>query len=94
MKPVFKCDYCSQMGTEEEIREHEIECINNYDRRSCYTCKYKKIHTSPSIRYECEKGIDIPEGSICEFCNSYERKEYADLIFRNSFNGNPFGGFW
>ena len=37
MKPVFKCDYCQFMGTEEEVSEHEPKCFDNYDRRSCYT---------------------------------------------------------
>ena len=41
MKPVFKCDYCDKMGTEEEIREHEEKCTENYDKKSCYTCKHR-----------------------------------------------------
>ena len=76
MKPVFKCDYCSEMGTEEEIREHESKCTENYDRKSCYTCTHKKLRTKDSnLYYECEAGIDIPMGKFFEFCKSYERKE-------------------
>lgn len=94
MKPVFKCDYCSKMGTEEEIREHEIMCTDNYDRRSCYTCMHKKIgkiinknvddiiNGKALTVYECRLGKEIPEGKIFEFCNSYERKEET---------GNPLG---
>lgn len=79
MKPVFKCDYCSQMGTEEEIREHELVCIDNYDRRSCYTCTHKKIATKDGKWcYECSAGIEIPVEKIFEFCPSYNRKEKTD----------------
>ena len=54
MKPVFKCDYCSKMGTEEEIREHEPKCFDNYDRRSCFTCIHKTMKTNDKqLCYEC-----------------------------------------
>lgn len=79
MKPVFKCDYCSHMGTEEEVREHELICMDNYDRRSCYTCVHKKL-TSKDKQwiYECKADKEIPKGKIYEFCPSYERKEKPD----------------
>lgn len=87
MKPVFKCDYCSKMGTEEEIREHEPSCVKNYDKKSCHTCKYKKIkYKDTQWGYECTiDGIDIPSGKIFEFCEAYEREEttrhpFADLV--------------
>ena len=79
MKPVFKCDYCSKMGTEEEIREHEPQCIDNYDRKSCFTCVHKQTKCKDGKWcYECEIGIEIPEGKLFEFCESYERKEKTD----------------
>lgn len=90
MKPVFKCDYCSKMGTEEEIEEHEPKCTDNYDRRSCYTCVHKKIcrvvdkdvddiiNGKALIVYGCRLGKEIPEGKIFEFCPSYERDEKYD----------------
>lgn len=92
MKQVFKCDYCKFMGTEEEVKEHEPICIDNYDRKSCYTCQHKgKLSmVNGLIKYECCKEIDIPEGKIFEFCNSYERKEKIDNPFGNIFN-NIFG---
>lgn len=92
MKPVFKCDYCSKMGTEEEIREHEPKCFDNYDRRSCYTCvhrEYKDGSHFGDCLYECKAGIEIPEGKFCEFCDSYERKEKNPLL--NNIFGNWFG---
>lgn len=87
MKPVYKCDYCKFMGTEEEVREHELNCMDNYDRRSCYTCKYRGMAhiVDKLVKYECNKRINVPAGSIIEFCKSYERKPkpdspYSDLI--------------
>lgn len=91
MKPAFKCDYCSKMGTEEEIREHEPKCFDNYDRRSCYTCKHKTLKSvvKNCCCYECKVGVEIPEGKLIEFCGSYERKEKPDTV-ANLF-GNLFG---
>lgn len=86
MKPVFKCDYCSKMGAEEEIKEHEPICTDNYDRKSCHTCKHKKIdrvvdkdvddiiNGKAVMVYKCRLGKEIPEGKIFEFCPSYEKK--------------------
>lgn len=99
MKPVFKCDYCQFMGTEEEVREHELNCMDNYDRRSCYTCKHKMITCSHKIEnneitwmYKCSKDVDVPEGKIYEFCNSYERKLKPESplfdTVRSFFGGN------
>lgn len=81
MKPVFKCDYCSKMGTEEEIREHEPVCTDNYDRKSCYTCIHKRIKSKDGKWfYECEADCEIPEGKIFEFCHSYGRKERPETL--------------
>jgi hypothetical protein len=64
------------MGTEEEIREHEPNCMNNYDKKSCYTCANKKTRVKDGKWFfECEAGEEIPEGKIFEFCKKYERKE-------------------
>lgn len=80
MKPVFKCDYCSFMGTEQEVKEHEINCVHNYTRRSCHTCKHQKYKTAMS--YECAEGKEIPEGKFIEFCGKYEKRDRT---------GGPFG---
>lgn len=86
MKPVFKCDYCSQMGTEEEIRDHEIKCTDNYDRKSCYTCAHKKIRSNNGEwYYECTSGKEIPHGNIIEFCPSYSKKEKTNSILSDLF---------
>lgn len=88
MKPVFKCDYCSKMGTEEEIAKHELECFDNYDRKSCYTCTHKEFsHVANNmIVYKCKLGKEIPEGKIFEFCPQYDRREDGH-IFTNLFGG-------
>lgn len=89
MKPVYRCEYCDHMGTEDEVRAHEEKCIENYNRRSCFTCKHK---TWKSIhQYECDFGNEIPEGKIFEFCGQYEREEKKDNPFANLF-GAMFGG--
>lgn len=93
MKPAFKCDYCSKMGTKEEIREHEPKCFDNYDRRSCYTCKHKVLKSvvKNCCGYECKVGVEIPEGKLIEFCDSYERKERDVNPLMDNIFGNLFG---
>lgn len=94
MKPVYKCDYCSFVGTEEEVKEHEPNCTENYDMRSCHTCKNRgrvifKEDGMNKMKYECEAGKDIPEGCVINYCNLYEQKEkslYGDLV-RSMFGG-------
>lgn len=76
MKPVFKCDYCDYMNTEDKVKEHEITCTENYDRKSCFTCKHKSFKSMH--QYQCTCGKEIPEGKIFEFCPQYERKEKLD----------------
>ena len=98
MKQVFKCDYCSKMGTEEEIKEHEPKCLDNYDRKSCYTCVHKNINCNHNIKedkaiwvYKCELGKEIPEGMVYEFCDTYERK--ANPYNLGDLFGDLFGGY-
>lgn len=93
MKPVFKCDYCTFMGTKEEVEEHEVKCTDNYYRKSCYTCTHKSIKTKDGQWYfECEEGIEIPAGKIWEFCELYHRKENTPNTLTDIFGG-LFGGF-
>ena len=75
MKPVFKCDYCNFMSTEDEVKKHEPSCYSNYDRKSCHTCEHKKHKSLKSI--ECACGKEVPDGKIYEFCEVYKRKEKA-----------------
>jgi hypothetical protein len=39
MKQVYKCDFCSTIGTKAQIREHEVKCIFNPENKHCYSCK-------------------------------------------------------
>lgn len=93
MQPVFKCDYCKFMGTEEEVKQHEEECRDNYTKRSCYTCQHRQTLLSPNIHFECDKGKEIPEGSLIEYCTCYEQKEKDELTdkLKDIFSSGPFG---
>ena len=42
MKPIYKCDFCSTTGTEEEIYQHEAYCDCNPNRKACSCCENKK----------------------------------------------------
>lgn len=87
MKPVFKCDYCEFMGTEEEVRQHEPVCMDNYDRKSCYTCVYKELSfRDEKYSYKCKMNKEVPEGKIFEFCPQYERKVKVNM-FSDLFGG-------
>lgn len=89
MKPVYKCEYCDYMDTEDEVKDHEITCMDNYDRKSCFTCKHKR-HKNITT-YQCNCGKEIPEGKIFEFCPQYERGEKSDSplvdLFGDIFKG-------
>ena len=89
MKPVFKCEYCDFMGTKEDVEKHESECVDNYDKRSCMTCKYVRYKNFNSC--ECITGKIIPEGKMFEYCPSYERKEKTD--YKGTIN-DLFGGIF
>lgn len=92
MKPVFKCDHCDFMGTEEEVKRHEPICRNNYDVRGCYTCKHRGELKSveDGFKYECYNGKEIPINSIYQFCEKYDEKERPKYSFFNIFNNFGF----
>ena len=91
MKPVFKCDYFEFVGTEDEVRAHEAQCFENYNKKSCFTCKHK-THKD-LFNFNCEVGKEIPKGKYFEQCSQYERKDEPDWsgkmndIFRSMFGG-------
>lgn len=89
MKPVFKCDYCNFMGTQEEVEKHEPTCIDNYDKKSCYTCEHREFKNLK--QFGCAYGKEIPEGKIFEFCSKYEYKEKKNYDLSDIFSGF-FGG--
>ena len=77
MKPVFKCEYCTFIETEEEFKTHEDTCIDNYDKKSCYTCKHREYLSLKQIK--CNAGKEIPENTIYKNCDKYECKEESKL---------------
>ena len=89
MKPVFKCDYCQFMGTEEEVSKHEPRCFDNHDRRSCYTCVHRGELNMVNglLNYKCKKCVPIPRGTILEFCESYERAPKPDTPWFDATRG-------
>lgn len=91
MKPVYKCDYCDHMGTEDDIRKHEVECFYNYDRKSCHTCKHRDPKSL--TQYKCLLGVDILEGHLIEFCGKYEWNEKGQPKTVTDIFGGFFGGF-
>lgn len=90
MKQLFRCEYCSETGTAEEITKHEAECLHNYTKRSCMTCKYVENNFT---KFTCNAGKDIPEGKYIEQCSNYERDE-KDHTGKNIFSGTLFGGLF
>ena len=40
MKQVYKCEYCSFIGTAAEVTEHEKTCIYNPDVKCCANCRW------------------------------------------------------
>lgn len=90
MKPVFRCDYCEQMGTEKEISEHERECQKNPENRSCMSC----ANASGMTHIKCSLGKEIPAFNCIIHCVDYvpggdpehkTLKSFADIF------GDPFG---
>lgn len=87
MKLLYRCEYCNEMGTEEEIREHEESCLWNYTKKSCYTCKHasRKLMT-----ITCDAGVELESGKYMEGCRKWEHDE-QNHARKNPF-GNIFGG--
>ena len=91
MKQIFRCEYCDKMGVKEDIIKHENECISNYTKRSCFTCKHAE---NKITRFICKNGQELPEGQIYEHCRSWEWDE-KDHISRNPTAFNTlFGGLF
>ena len=91
MKPVFMCEYCDFIGTAEQVEKHEVTCSENYDRRSCLTCKHRGF--LKFNHYKCACGNEIPENKIYEFCRDYDREERTEAMKFDNILGGLFGGF-
>lgn len=92
MKPLYQCDYCDKIGTEEVIAQHELNCICNYNRKSCFTCKNAGPLGTTNIG--CRAGKVIEKGRVYENCDLWvwdEKNHTTDnLVGTNSL----FGGFF
>jgi len=82
MKPLYRCDYCSEIGTEEEIKKHEATCTKNYNLKSCWTCKHyggiKSWKDINSLQVSCKLGVEISVNTVPQNCPSYERYKEDD----------------
>ena len=87
MKPIFRCGYCDQTGIKEEIEKHEQECIYNYTKKSCLTCKHAE---NKIVRVTCKRNVEIPDGKMYENCGLYEWDEKHTTGVTNIF-GSLFG---
>lgn len=58
MKQVWKCDFCLQTGTQEEIEVHEKDCSFNPANKTCWTCRFRYEEGAPISGFwnECELG--------------------------------------
>ena len=90
MKQLFRCEYCTEVGTEEEIKNHEDKCLYNYTKKSCWTCKHK---VGSFMALECNAGIELEPGKYMEGCSKYEWDE-KNHTGKNAFGGNLFGGLF
>ena len=92
MKQIFRCEYCDKLGTEEELLKHEEDCIHNYTKRSCLTCKNRgKLGLN---NFACTLGKPVAEGHYYQYCKTYERDE-KDYTTRNPWTMNSlFGGIF
>lgn len=91
MKPIFRCEYCDKMDVEEEVLKHEKECIYNYTKRSCFTCKHAE---NKITRFNCKAGKDIPEGQQFVNCEKYEWDEIDHAHPNPTAFNNLFGGIF
>ena len=90
MKQLFRCEYCSETGVEEEIRAHEETCLWNYNKRSCFTCKYAEKQVLNVI---CRNGVNLEAGKYMEGCRSYEwdgQNHGTPTAVKSLFGGNLF----
>ena len=83
MKPIYRCEYCDVMGTEEEILKHEEECVKNYNLKGCYTCKH--CNTDGLKTVKCKQEIEIPGGKYMKGCHKHEVGEPEVIGFMGAF---------
>lgn len=95
MKQLFRCEYCDKMGTAEQIADHEKECMYNYHRRSCWTCKHAEASL---LGVKCKAEVEVPKDKYIENCSKYEwdEKDHSDTAAdaKALFSELGFGGLF
>lgn len=84
MKPVFKCDGCSFMGTAEEVEKHEQTC--EYLKKACSVCgNCDSFQSYKENRIICRLGDTVPAGQMFVNCIAFIPRTEAN-IFPDLFN--------
>jgi hypothetical protein len=83
MKPIYRCEYCDFTGTEEEVQKHEEECVKNYNKKGCLTCKHCSTDGLKTVK--CKEGVEIPEGKYITGCSNHEVGEIEVIGFMRGF---------
>ena len=93
MKPIYRCDFCSILDTEDKMREHEAVCNYNPLNKTCYTCKhyYRKgngwqksemcnagVFNNSLLTKISEMDLNIPHKQ----CEKYEHGEPSIITIR------------
>lgn len=87
MKQAYICDFCGKVGTEEEILQHEKECIKNPALKRCITCKH-----CYDLGYSVSYGFDVISSALkCTItnngvselstCDNYENGEPSRKVY-------------
>ena len=95
MKLIYRCEYCSETGTAEEITKHEQDCMYNPNKKSCFTCKNAEICLITKIT--CKVGKEIPTDKYIMYCDKYENDgvDHSKVSPAKSlFGGTGFGGLF
>jgi hypothetical protein len=85
MKPVYKCDYCSTLRTEDVMRIHEEECAYNPKNKACMSCKYAKLSSgilemcNAGVKLQLERGFALKAMSVFN-CGKYENGEPRNIV--------------
>lgn len=90
MKPVYKCDYCSYMGTARDVKEHEPMCSNRYDQITAVEARdmvhakemFEELKTGKPIDAWDKLFIAIEESAKCGFNEIIFNEEKQSIKFK------------
>lgn len=60
MKQVWKCDHCTDTGSQEKIKKHETECYMNPAVKDCGSCK-NHLPVPYEQAWQCKFGWDFED---------------------------------